>query len=72
MSITKRHLFQALIAPKYVSLQYVMKTSKVFLSCYEYTTNLLSVNTRSNHLFSDTKGGSFIDNNILFNKLAFR
>ena len=72
MSIIKRHFSPTFIAPKYDSLQYVMKISEVLLSCYGYTTYLLSVKTHSNHLISDTKGDSFIDNNILFNKLAFR
>jgi len=62
MSIIKRHFPPTFIAPKYDSLQYVMKISEVLLSCYVYTTNQLSVKTHSNHLISDTKGDSFIDN----------
>jgi hypothetical protein len=72
MSDTKRHFFQTFIAPKYISIYVDLKLLMVFFNCYEYFTNLLSVINYTNHLISGIKGDSFIDNEILFNKLAFR
>ena len=71
MSNIKRHFFQTFIAPKYISIQVDLKLLKVFFNCYEYFTILLGVKNNTNHLISGIKGDSFIDNNILFNKLAF-
>jgi len=70
-SILKRQFFRAIIAPKYVSSLGKMKNFKVFFSCYEYITDMLSVKIRSNHLFSYTKGDSFIDNYLYFIDLPF-
>ena len=71
MSLIKRHFFQSIIAPKYISTRNEPKLFQVFFSCYEFTTNLLGVRTRSNLLFSDSKGDSFIDNYLYRNDLPF-
>jgi len=71
MSSIKRHYPQTFIAPKIILIHFELKLLKVY-NCYEYITKLLSVKSFTNHLISDIKGDSFIDNNILFNKLAYR